>query len=266
MNTKWFENEWALILGSSSGFGLSTAHELAARGMNIFGVHFDRRSAMAKINEEIESMKKHGAEVEYFNFNAADREERLNAIESMGERLGKKKPLRTVLHSLAFGSLKRYFDQDPHDELTRSQMEMTLNVMAHTLVYWVQDLRKEGLIGEGTRIFAMTSSGGHRVWPNYGAVSAAKAALESHIRQLAVELAPEGVRANAICAGVTETPALRKIPGHEQLIQCASCNNPSGRLTSPQDIAQSIAVLSLPEAGWITGNVINVDGGEDIVG
>ncbi len=266
MKTKWFENEWGLILGSSSGFGLATAHELAARGMNICGVHFDRRSATAKINDEIEVMKKHGVEVEFFNFNAADREERLSAIESMSERLSSKKPLRTVLHSLAFGSLKRYFDQDVNEELTRAQMEMTLNVMAHTLVYWVQDLRKVGLIGHGTRIFAMTSSGGHRVWPNYGAVSSAKAALEAHIRQIAVELAPEGVRANAICAGVTETPALKKIPGHEQLIQCASCNNPSGRLTTPADVAQSIAALSLPEAGWITGNVINVDGGEAIVG
>ncbi len=266
MKTSWFTNEWGVILGASSGFGLATAHELASRGMNLYGVHFDRRSAMDRVNLEIEKMKHHNVEVEYFNFNAADKEERLSAIESMREKLRAEKPLRVVLHSLAFGSLKRYFDSEHDNELSRSQMEMTLNVMGHSLVYWVQDLRKVGLIGQGTRIFALTSAGGRRVWPNYGAVSAAKAALESHIRQIAFELGKEGVRANAICAGVTDTPALRKIPGHEQLVECATCSNPSERMTTPEDVAKAICALSLPEADWITGNVINVDGGEEISG
>jgi len=259
------KNAWALILGASSGFGLATAQELAARGMNVLGVHFDRRSAMEKINQETAAMKELGVEVEYFNFNAADEEERRLAIETMKERLGGNS-LRTVLHSLAFGSLKAYFESEEDRELTSAQMEMTLNVMAHSLVYWVQDLRREKIIGNGTRIFALTSAGGHKVWPYYGAVSAAKSALESHIRQIAFELAAEGIRANALCAGVTDTPALRKIPLYEELIKCSTCKNPSRRLTTPQDVARAVAVLSLPEADWITGNVINVDGGEDIIG
>ena len=90
---------------------------------------------------------------------------------------------------------------------------MTLDVMAHSLVYWTQDLFFAGLLAPGARIFAMTSAGDHIVWPAYGAVSAAKAALESHVRQLAVELAPHRVAVNALRAGVTDTPALRKIPG-----------------------------------------------------
>ena len=145
-------------------------------------------------------------------------------------------------------------------------MDMTLTVMAHSLVYWVQDLVRRGLMGRGGKIFAMTSAGGTRVLPHYGAVSAAKAALESHIRQLAMELAPRGISANAIRAGVTDTPALRKIPGHELIAETALRRNPSGRLTRPGDVARVIAALCAPGTDWITGNVIGVDGGEDIIG
>ncbi|HLF87078.1 MAG TPA: SDR family oxidoreductase, partial [Nitrospiria bacterium] len=97
------------------------------------------------------------------------------------------------------------------------------------------------------------------------AVSAAKAAIESHIRQLALELAPMGITANSIRAGVTDTPALRKIPGHEKMIEAAGKKNPSGRLTRPDDVAKAIAVLINPGTDWITGNVIGIDGGEFIV-
>ena len=96
-------------------------------------------------------------------------------------------------------------------------------------------------------------------------MSAAKACLDSHIRQLAMELAPIGVRVNAIRAGVTDTPALRKIPVHEELMNAASKRNPSGRMTTPSDVASAIAVMAQPGAAWMTGNVINVDGGEEIV-
>jgi enoyl-[acyl-carrier-protein] reductase (NADH) len=133
-------------------------------------------------------------------------------------------------------------------------------------VYWTQDLLAKKLIGHGSRIYAMTSSGGTRVMPSYGAVSGAKAALESHIRQLAFELAPQGITANAIRAGVTDTPALRKIPGNEMLLEIAQKRNPSGRLTTPTDVAKCIAVLCHPDTYWMTGNTIGVDGGEDIVG
>ncbi len=145
-------------------------------------------------------------------------------------------------------------------------MDMTSDVMGHSLVYWVQDLVAHGLLGRGSRVFAMTSAGGQRVMPAYGAVSAAKAALESHVRQLAFELAPRGIAANAILAGVTDTPALRKIPGHERLIEDAQRRNPSGRLTTPQDVAGAIVALTHPACGWITGNVIHCDGGENITG
>jgi NAD(P)-dependent dehydrogenase (short-subunit alcohol dehydrogenase family) len=118
----------------------------------------------------------------------------------------------------------------------------------------------------GGRIFAMTSSGGHTVLPYYGAVSAAKATLESHIRQLAMELGVHGITANAIMAGVTDTPALRKIPEAAEMLRVARFKNPFGRLTTPEDVAKAIVLLADEQAHWVSGNVIGVDGAEDVVG
>ncbi len=265
---KWFEGEWGLILGSSSGFGLATARELASKGMNIVGVHFDRKKAMAQIEEEVKSMRDHyGVDVVYYNYNAADEEKCKNNVKEIKERMGSIKPLRTIMHSLAFGSLHDYFsDEERAHVITRSQLDMTVHIMSNSLVYWIQELYKSGLVGQGTRIFAMTSSGSNRPWPHYGAISAAKASLESHIRQIALELGAKGVRANSICAGVTDTPALRKIPGHEALVERAQKMNPSKRLTQPEDVGKVISLLSREEAYWINGDVIRVDGGEEIAG
>jgi NAD(P)-dependent dehydrogenase (short-subunit alcohol dehydrogenase family) len=145
-------------------------------------------------------------------------------------------------------------------------MDMTLDVMAHSLVYWTQDVVTRGLMSQGGRIFAMTSGGGTRVLPFYGPVSGAKAALESHVRQLALELAPRGITVNAVRAGVTDTPALQKIPGAERIKRLAQERNPAGRLTTPPDVAGAIVALSHSSTYWLTGNVLGVDGGEDIVG
>jgi enoyl-[acyl-carrier-protein] reductase (NADH) len=138
--------------------------------------------------------------------------------------------------------------------------------MAHSLVYWTQDCHRAGLLREGSKIYAMTSAGDRIIWKAYGAVSAAKCALESHIRQLAVELAPEGITANAVKAGVTDTPALRKIPGNEAIVESACQRNPAGRLTTPEDVARCLVALSAPGTEWLTGNVLQVDGGEDVAG
>ena len=112
----------------------------------------------------------------------------------------------------------------------------------------------------------MTSSGGRKNWSSYGAISLAKAGIESVCRQLSIELAPSGIAVNAIQAGVTDTPALRKIPGSEQMIKNALANNPHQRLTKPEDIGEIVQLLSSYESSWMTGNIIRVDGGEDITG
>jgi enoyl-[acyl-carrier protein] reductase III len=168
-----------------------------------------------------------------------------------------------MLHSLAFGTILPYVADDPAaKELSHKQLEMTADVMAHSLVYWVRDLFHAGLIANGSRLFAMTSEGAVRAVPTYGAVSAAKAALEAHVRQLALELIPHGITVNAIRAGVTDTPALRRIPGHEDLIAVASARNPGGRMTVPEDVADALVALASPGTHWMTGNTIGVDGGE----
>jgi enoyl-[acyl-carrier protein] reductase III len=258
---------WALVLGASSGFGAATALALAAAGLDIFGVHLDRRATLPSAERVVAGIEALGRRAQFFNVNAADDARRAEVVAAMARTLedaGATGGLRVLLHSLAFGTLKLLVGA-AKDTATRAQIDMTLDVMAHSLVYWTQDVVGWGLMGAGGRIFAMTSAGSTRALPFYGPVSAAKASLETHVRQLAVELAPRAITANAIRAGVTATRAAQKIPGYGSLEAGAERRNPYGRLTTPEDVARAIVVLSHPDTAWITGNVIGVDGGEDIV-
>jgi NAD(P)-dependent dehydrogenase (short-subunit alcohol dehydrogenase family) len=259
--------DWALILGASSGFGEATSLALAKSGLNIFGVHLDRRATLPNVQRIMHEIEAFDRRAEFFNVNAADAEKRSEVLDRAAQVLQDEGTgqIRVLLHSLAFGTLKPFLAETPEDSLTKAQMDMTLDIMAHSLVYWVQSLVWRKLMGRDARIYAMTSAGSTRIFPTYGAVSAAKAALESHIRQLAYELAPLGITINAIRAGVTDTPALRKIPGHEKMAEVAVARNPMGRMTTPADVAAAIAVLYQQGTHWITGTVIGVDGGEDIV-
>jgi len=260
---------WALILGASSGFGEATSLALARAGMNIFGVHLDRRGTLPNVERITGEIGALGREARFFNVNAADEEKRAGAAASMEQILkerGELGRLRVMLHSLAFGTLKLLVADPMKEAVTKPQMDMTLDVMAHSLIYWAQEIVGRGLMGEGGRIFAMTSAGSTRVLPFYGPVSAAKAALESNIRQLASELAPRGITANSIRAGVTATPAARKIPNYEEFSRRAAERNPHRRMTTTDDVARALVALSHPDTYWITGNVIGVDGGEEIAG
>jgi len=259
---------WGLVVGSSSVFGAAVSLELARSGLNIFGVHFDRRQNMPQVEQVIASIRETGREVLFFNINAADpgkRTEALNQMQEHCKKAGGDHFVKVLLHSVAFGSLKPYVGESPEEELTQQQMDMTVDVMGNNLVYWVQDLFRRKMLAHGSRIYCMTSAGGHSVIPNYGAVSAAKAVMESHVRQLAYELMPHGITANAIQAGITITAASGKIPGIEKLAEFARMRNPGGRLTTPEDVAQAISALMSDKTHWLTGNVIRVDGGEDIV-
>jgi len=270
MTLKWDGREcWALVLGASSGFGAAAAKAWARAGFGIIGVHLDLRGTIAAadaVREEIEST---GVPVVFHNVNAADDGKREQVVASIGELFaareaaGEQPMLGAMLHSLAFGATLHYItDEEGRKELSRKQMEMTVDVMAHSLLYWTRDLYHAGFLQRGSRIYAMSSEGAILAVPTYGAVSAAKAALEAHVRQLALELAHAGITVNTVRAGVTDTPALRRIPGWPQLVEAAETRNPHGRLTTPEDVADALTVLATPETRWITGNVIGIDGGE----
>lgn len=254
----------ALILGASSGFGEAAARAFAEAGYDIYGVHLDRRAGLQHVEAIKADIEELGRRATFFNANAASAEKRAGVLEDIAETAAPGS-IRVLLHSLAFGTLLPFLDGGAKT-ITPEQMNMTLEVMAHSLVYWTQGVVDRGLMSRGGRIFAMTSSGGDRVIPTYGAVSAAKAALESHCRQLALELAPKGITANAIRAGVTDTPALRKIPGAEHMIAEAAGQNPHGRLGTPEEVVRCMVALAVPATDWMTGNTIRVDGGEDFVG
>ncbi|MEO8433109.1 MAG: SDR family oxidoreductase [Acidobacteriota bacterium] len=263
------QTRWALVLGASSGFGEACSLALARAGWNIFGVHLDRKSTQPNVDRIVAEISAGGRKAEFFNVNAADETKRGEVVAAIAAACGGEPPESRVgvfLHSLAFGTLKPFFAGSREGSISKAQIEMTLDVMAHSLVYWTQDLFYGGLLAPGGRIFAMTSAGDHIVWPSYGAVSAAKAALESHVRQLAVELAPHRIAVNSLRAGVTDTPALRKIPGNEEMIERIGRMHPAGRLTRPEDVAGALVALSSPASGWVSGNVIGVDGAEDIAG
>ncbi|MEP7158251.1 MAG: SDR family oxidoreductase [Chloroflexota bacterium] len=259
---------WALILGASSGFGEATALALSAAGYDICGVHLDRRQGMAHVDEIKAGIEANGRQALFFNINAADDEQRARVLTELKAAAGKSGYVRVMMHSLAFGTLKPFLAPDVDGSISRKNMEMTLDVMAHSLVYWAQDTWRAGLFGEGSKVYAMTSEGSSRVIPSYGAVSAAKSALESHCRQLAMEFAKlhTGVTVNAIRAGVTKTPALMQLPEAQELIDHALRRNPMGRLATVQDVADAIVTFSGSGTHWMSGNVIGVDGGELITG
>lgn len=170
------------------------------------------------------------------------------------------KPLKLLLHSIAFGTTTNFFGEKP---VTQKQMEMTIHVMGTSLLYWVQKLFDERLIGKGSRILGLTSEGNYLVMEGYGPVSVAKAVLESSARQIGWELGKYGITANCIQAGVTPTRALTKITDQwEEWVEMTEKRNPMGRTTRPEDVANVVYLMLQPEADFINCSVVCTDGGE----
>lgn len=258
---------YALILGVSSGFGRAAALAMAEEGLHIIGVHLDRAAGMQQVEELKNEITARGVRHLFFNVNAADAERRAEVMDAIGAELSAHpgSTVRLMLHSLAFGTLKPFIAENVNDAISQKNLEMTMDVMANSLIYYAQDLVRKGLMAPGGRIVGLTSAGASRVLPMYGAVSAAKAAMEAYCRQLGMELAPFGITANTIRAGVTSTAALSKIPGNDVIVNNAMMRNPYHRLTAPEDIANVLRLLIKDHANWINGEVLGVDGGEDAV-
>ncbi len=311
-DTSFPADEWALILGGSSGFGLATAHKLSEHGLNICVVHRDRRGAMSRIQPEFDTIVDRGVSLVTFNKDALDADVRSEIVEGLAEALGPQGRVRVVLHSIAFGNLKLIGPEAPANDSARQRlaaalgidepvlseaadqlfaegcdgvqglttapeyssdafleeedMARTIHSMGTSLLGWTQELRERGLFAPDARVLGLTSEGNAVAWKGYAGVAAAKVALESVSRSIAVEMAQFGIRSNIVQAGVTDTPALRMIPGSDHLKAQARIRNPFGRLTTPEDVAGAIYLLSLPESAWINGAIIRVDGGERISG
>lgn len=253
------KNYWAIILGGSSGLGLASAHKLASEGMNLFLLHRDRKKDLPAFQKEVECLEARGVMVLTYNGDVSRLDKMEEALTDLERSMGKGEKVRTLLHSISRGTLKS-LSEEP--SLSRTDLQLTLDSMAFCWLDWVKAVKDRGLFAEDARVLAFTSEGNQRAWPAYAAVSAAKTALESLCRSMALEFAPDGIRANVIQAGMTITTSFKMIPGHEKLAKAAQRRNPFDRLTRPEDVANMVYLLSRDEAAWVNGALIPVDGGE----
>jgi len=256
------KNKWALILGGSSGLGLATAQKLAQHQFNCILIHRDRRSELAEINKAFDAIKENGVLVKSYNIDAINAAKREEIISDIKTWIGTDK-IDVLVHSIAKGNLKPMFSTT-EKTLAHQDFQLTLEAMAISVYDWTNSLVQQNLLAEDTRIIAFTSEGNTKAIPNYAAVSAAKVALEAIIRNMALEFAPIGIKANCIQAGVTETASFKMIPGSELIKENALKRNPNKRLTQPKDVANVVYLLTRDEAKWITGTIVKVDGGESL--
>lgn len=256
-------NYWALILGGSSGLGLAAAKKLAFHGMNICIVHRNSRAQEDAILADFETIKQHNIQFKSFNIDALNPEKLALVVNELRIIFGTSGKLRTFVHSVAKGNLKPMVSEDKQT-LKHDDFELTIKAMGISLYDWTKALYDADLFAQDARIISFTSEGNSKVWQNYAAVSAAKVTLEAITRNIALEFAPFGIKANCIQAGVTDTASLRMIPGSEEIIEHTLKRNPNKRLTLPDDVANVVYLLSKDEAAWITGTIIPVDGGEHL--
>jgi len=257
-------NTWAVILGGSTGLGLASAKKLAQNGYHIIIIHRSPRMFEKHNLLHFEDIKSFGVQLKTYNIDATKPNKRNEVIDDLKSVFNPSEKISVLVHSIAKGNLKP-MHSDTHPELQQDDFNITFQAMALSLYDWVKDLFKAQLFSNDTRVISFTSEGNQKVIPNYAAVSVAKVSLEALTKHIAVEFASFGIKANCIQAGVTETESLKRIPGYEKLITYSLKRNPNHRLTKPEDVANAVYLLCLPEANWITGNIIPVDGGEHLI-
>ncbi len=249
MNLK---GKYALVTGASRGIGKAIALKLAAEGVNV-AINYLRSKAPAL--ETIREIEKHGVQALAIKGNVADRGHVECIFEKIATDFGR---LDILVSNAASGVLK------PAMELTDRHWDWTMNINAGALLHLAQ---KAVPLMEGRRgtIVAVSSLGAIRAIPNYAAVGASKAALESLVRHMAVELAPHNVNVNVVSAGVVETDALKHFPNRNDILENSRLRTPAGRLTTPADVANVVYFLCTPLADMIHGQTITVDGGYSIL-
>ena len=248
-----FSGRVALVTGASRGIGRAIALHLAREGADV-GVHYFRnREGAEKTAAEVEEL---GGRSVVLKGHLGD-ETKVRAI--AGEALEALGPPAIVVSNAASGVLRPLADVDDRG------WNWTLDVNCRALLLLAQALRAPMAAGGGGSFVALSSLGASRVLPFYGAVGVSKAALEALVRYLAVELAPDGIRANAVSAGVVDTDALRHFPNREELLETAASRTPAGRAVTPRDVAETVAFLCSDRAAMIRGQTVIVDGGFSLV-
>lgn len=258
------KNEWAIILGASSGMGLATAKKLAKEGLNLCLVYRALRNDIEAIESEFESIVSTSkVKLIHFNKDVVKPENREAILTELAANLKETGKVKCLVHSIAKGNLKPMIS-DGNRELQNDDFHITLENMAFSLYDWTKHVFSKNLFAEDARIIGFTSEGNKKAWKNYAAVSTAKVALEAISRNIALEFAEHGIRANCIEAGVTNTASFRMIPGSKKLAEHTIKRNPFKRLTIPEDVANVVYLLTKEESKWINGITLQVNGGEHL--
>jgi len=242
----------ALVTGSSRGIGRSIALSLADFRVDV-AINFLRHRSRAE--DTAQEIRDRGVRALLLKGNVADPDDVARMFDTIRSEWG---GLDIVVSNAASGVLR------PARELTLHHFDWAMHINAAALLPLTQQLLQMPSHGEKVLV-AVSSLGATRAIPNYTAVGASKAALESMVRHLAAELAPEGLRINAVSAGTVDTDALLHFPNREELLEGARHRTPAGRLLSPQDVANTVVFLCTEYASMIHGQVIVVDGGYSIV-
>lgn len=232
-----------LVTGGSRGIGKAIALRFAAAGQDRVAIGYLRNDSAAEATAE--EIRAAGAEPVLVRGNVSS-ERVLEQVRGLG-------PLDAVIHNAASGVIR------PALEVEDKHWDWTMNANARSLLGLAQAAVPQ--MPAGSSIVAMSSLGSFRVLENYVLVGTSKAALESLVRYLAVELAPRGIRVNAVSGGVVDTGALDHFPNKQEMLGSARERTPAGRMVTIDDMAGAVVFLCGPDAEMIRGQTLVVDGG-----
>jgi len=242
----------ALVTGGSRGIGRAIAIRLAQYGADVVVNYVRHKNDAAETAAAVEKL---GHRCLMVKANVASNEDVQNMFGTIKEEFGK---LDILVSNAASGVLK------PAMELTERHWNWAMDINARALLTLVQN--GVPLMEKGARVIAVSSLGSVRAIENYTTVGASKAALESLVRHLAVELGRDGINVNTISAGAVDTDALKHFPNRDQILNAAMERTPLGRLTTPEDVADVALFLCSGLSSMIQGQIITVDGGYAIRG